>query len=125
MKRDYEVGLYKHNKEAYENVVKMFEQNDKVCIIQATGTGKSFVALQLMYDFLKTNPNRHVKFLAPQNGILEQLREHIKSLNVDSSVFNNVEFLTYQSLLNMTRKEIEDMDIDLMITDDFHRLAAP
>ena len=125
MKREYEVGLYEHNKEAYENVVKMFEQNDKVCIIQATGTGKSFVALQLMYDFLKTNPNRHVKFLAPQNGILEQLREHIKSLNVDSSVFNNVEFLTYQSLLNMTRKEIEDMDIDLMITDEFHRLGAP
>ena len=125
MKREYEIGLYEHNKEAYENVVKMFEQNDKVCIIQATGTGKSFVALQLMYDFLKTNPNRHVKFLAPQNGILEQLREHIKSLNVDSSVFNNVEFLTYQSLLNMTRKEIEDMDIDLMITDEFHRLGAP
>ncbi len=125
MKREYEIGLYEHNKEAYENVVKMFEQNDKVCIIQATGTGKSFVSLQLMYDFLKTNPNRHVKFLAPQNGILEQLREHIKSLNVDSSVFNNVEFLTYQSLLNMTRKEIEDMDIDLMITDEFHRLGAP
>ena len=125
MEREYEVGLYKHNKVAYENVVKMFETEDKVCVIQATGTGKSFVALQLMYDFLKNNPERHVKFFAPQNGILEQLREHIKTLNVDSSVFNNVEFLTYQSLLNMTRKEIKDMDIDLMVTDEFHRLGAP
>ena len=125
MEREYEVGLYKHNKVAYENVVKMFETEDKVCVIQATGTGKSFVALQLMYDFLKNNSERHVKFFAPQNGILEQLREHIKTLNVDSSVFNNVEFLTYQSLLNMTRKEIKDMDIDLMVTDEFHRLGAP
>ena len=45
MEREYEVGLYKHNKVAYENVVKMFETEDKVCVIQATGTGKSFVAL--------------------------------------------------------------------------------
>ena len=125
MEREYEVGLYKHNKIAYENVCKMFETENKVCIIQATGTGKSFVALQLMYDFLKNNPDKHIKFFAPQNGILEQLREHIRTLNVDSNIFRNVEFLTYQSLLNMTRKEIEDMDIDLMITDEFHRLGAP
>ena len=125
MEREYEVGLYKHNKIAYENVCKMFETENKVCIIQATGTGKSFVALQLMYDFLKNNPDKHIKFFAPQNEILKQLCAHIKTLNVDFHVFDNVEFLTYQSLLNMTRKEIEDMDIDLMITDEFHRLGAP
>ena len=74
MAEEFEIGLYSHNAVAYKNVKEMLKEKDKVCIIHATGTGKSFISLQLIYDTLK-NSNKKILFLAPRNGILEQIQE--------------------------------------------------
>ena len=50
------IELYKHNKDAYEKIEKMFEQEDKVAIVHATGTGKSFISLKWLYE----NRNTHL-----------------------------------------------------------------
>jgi superfamily II DNA or RNA helicase len=51
------VDLYKHNKVAFEKVETMLKTKDKACIVHATGTGKSFIALKLIYDFIMENPD--------------------------------------------------------------------
>lgn len=53
------VGLYEHNIESYEKVKEQFEKDNTVALIQATGTGKTYNALQLAYD----NPNEKIIYV--------------------------------------------------------------
>ena len=126
MAEEFEIGLYSHNAAAYKNVKEMLKEKDKVCIIHATGTGKSFISLQLIYDTLK-NSNKKILFLAPRNGILEQIQEHISNLplNIDRTIFKKGLVLeTYDSLLTKSRSELENLPIDLLICDECHRIGA-
>ena len=126
MAEEFEIGLYSHNAVAYKNVKEMLKEKDKVCIIHATGTGKSFISLQLIYDTLK-NSNKKILFLAPRNGILEQIQEHISNLplNIDRTIFKKGLVLeTYDSLLTKSRSELENLPIDLLICDECHRIGA-
>ena len=119
--------LYKHNAEAYEKVKKSMETNDRTCIVHATGTGKSFIALQLMIDFLEANPNKHIYYITPLNGIKRQIIEHVEKLQLPEEVkkmLNNVEFVTYQALTTKSRNELNNLDVDLLIIDEFHHLGA-
>ena len=45
-----ELELYKHNKKAYEKVEAMFEHENHVAIVHATGTGKSFISMKWLFD---------------------------------------------------------------------------
>lgn len=117
------VGLYKHNEISYDKVKDAFKTSDVVGIVQATGTGKSYNALQLCYD----NKDKKIIYVVPSLGIIE----HIKSIideNPNLSLerdFKNVEFRTYQSFLNLSKKEMESISCDLIIDDEFHHLGAP
>ena len=86
------VELYKHNKFAYEQVKSMFQTQQKCCVVHATGTGKSFIALALVYDFLMENPDSKVMLLAPLNGIGSQIKEHIATMDLPDGAFNNLQF---------------------------------
>jgi len=123
MEMKYELGLYEHNAKAYELSKKMLEEENMACIIHATGTGKSYVALQLIYDYIKENNNKRIVFLTPLNGIKDQIKEHIKNSNVPSNFFDNVEFLSYSALLNMTKEEFNN--IGFCVCDEFHHVKAP
>ena len=117
------LGLYNHNIESYEKIVKAFEKENIVGIVHATGTGKSYNALQLALD----NKDKKIIYITPSNGIIEHLKKIINdNLNLDlKKDFPNLEFRTYQSLINLSREEIVDLDVDLLITDELHHLGAP
>lgn len=119
------VELYKHNKFAYEQVKSMFQTQQKCCVVHATGTGKSFIALALVYDFLMENPDSKVMLLAPLNGIGSQIKEHIATMDLPDGAFNNLQFNLYQSLVAKTEQELEQMDFDLLVLDEFHHIGAP
>ena len=55
------VKLHKHNAETYKKLVSMFAENDRVCAVQPTGTGKSFLILKLIED----NPDKQFLITAP------------------------------------------------------------
>ena len=116
--------LYKHNAVAYEKVKETMQSNDRTCIIHATGTGKSFIALQLMMDYLEASPNNHIYYITPLNGIKEQINEHINALGLPQEIFNNIEFVTYQALTTKSRNELESLNIDMLVVDEFHHLGA-
>lgn len=117
------VGLYEHNANSYNVVKESFKEQDIVGIVHATGTGKSYNALQLAYD----NKNKKIVYVVPSKGIIEHIRKIIdNNPNLDfESDFPNLEFRTYQSFINMDIDEISEMDIDVLILDEFHHIGAP
>ena len=123
MNKYTKVGLYDHNVESYEKIKKGFSDKDIVSIIHATGTGKSFNALQLAYD----NKDKKIVYIVPSNSIIEHLKEIINendNLNLEKD-FLNLEFKTYQSLINMSEEELTTLDMDMLIVDEFHHIGAP
>ncbi len=117
------VGLYEHNIESYEKVRKQFEKDNFVALVQATGTGKTYNALQLAYD----NPNEKIIYVVPGISIIEHIKEVINSNpNLDlERDFKNVEFRTYQSFINLSSKELKELNVSLLILDEFHHIGAP
>lgn len=117
------VGLYKHNIKSYEKIKDAFKTNNAVALVQATGTGKMYNALQLMYD----NKDKQILFVVPSNGIIEHIYTTINDnpkLDLERD-FSHVEFRTYQSLVNMSKEELENIDVDMLILDEFHHIGAP
>ena len=117
------IGLYDHNIESYEKVKEGFIKQDIVAIVHATGTGKSYNALQLAYD----NQDKQITYVVPSNSIIEHIRKIIddnSNLKL-SRDFSNLKFRTYQSFIDMDKEEIEKLDIDMLILDEFHHIGAP
>ena len=117
------LGLYKHNIDSYENIKNAFTKQDIVGIIHATGTGKSYNALELALD----NKDKKIVYVVPSNGIIEHIKKIIEdNPNLDIvRDFPNLEFRTYQSFISLSREEIEDISCDLLILDEFHHIGAP
>lgn len=91
-------------------------------IVHATGTGKSYIFLQLCLD----NPSSKTLFVAPSNAIIEHIKEVIKECGLSlEKDFPNLKFCTYQSLTNKTDEELEKLDIDMLCLDEFHHIGAP
>ena len=118
------IGLYDHNADSYNQVKSSFESgNDVVAIVHATGTGKSYNALQLAYD----NKDKKIVYVVPSNGIIEHINKIIEdNPNLDlKRDFPNLKFRTYQSFISLSEDEISDIDCDLLILDEFHHIGAP
>ena len=117
------LNLYEHNIEAFNRVLNAYNYGeDKVAILQATGTGKSYVALRLAYEY----KDKKVLYISPSGAIIEHIKNIIDNNGLDiNRDFSNLKFGTYQSLINLSREEIADLDVDLLITDELHHLGAP
>ena len=117
------LNLYEHNKRSYEKVKEAFERGEKVVgIVHATGTGKSYNALQLALD----NPNKRITLIAPHNSILEHIEEIINESGLSlEKDFSNLTLMNYQSLINLSRTELAELPIDILVLDEFHHIGAP
>ena len=117
------LNLYEHNEETSSKVFDAFNNDEKrVAIVQATGTGKSYVALNLLLKY----KDKKALYIVPSNAIIEHLKEIISKNNLSiEKDFPNLEFRTYQSLINLSREELSKLDIDLLVTDELHHLGAP
>ena len=123
MNNDNILNLYEHNEETSSKVFDTFNKDEKrVAIVQATGTGKSYVALNLLLKY----KDKKALYIVPSNAIIEHLKEIISKNNLSiEKDFPNLEFRTYQSLINLSREELSKLNIDLLVTDELHHLGAP
>ena len=115
--------LYNHNIDCYEIIKEKYKQGENIVgTKRATGTGKSYIGLQLALD---NNQSQGI-YLAPLKGIFEHLQEIISNdPNVTMDDFKNLNFMTYQSLVYMSYEEIKNLKCDFLVMDEFHHLGAP
>lgn len=118
------VGLYEHNAESYKKIKSAYERGQNVAgIVHATGTGKTYNALELAYD----NKDKKIIYVVPSTGIIEHIKKMIEdNPNLDlKKDFPNLEFRTYQSFISLSKEEIQNIQCDLLILDEFHHIGAP
>lgn len=101
--------LYPHNRETYKDALTMLSRTHKCAIIQFTGTGKTFITMELLNSIFK---DMRVLYVVPNVSIEHSIKLY------DEWNYDNVVFTTYSNLKNCT-----DM-FDVLILDELHRAGA-
>lgn len=115
------INLYKHNLETYEKIKNIIQSNNKTCIIQPTGLGKSYLILKLIEDYAENG--RDIIVIEPQKYIFEQLQKKIKKYELPK---DNVKFISYSALSKLNNEKIQDYQSPkLVLIDEMHRAGAP
>lgn len=113
------VVLYEHNLQTYQTMKSMFDINNRVGIVQPTGTGKSFIYLKWIED----NCNDSFVLFSPSIEIFTQLKEYAEASD-ELELLDSVQMITYQTLLYMAQEEVDSINPDKIILDEFHRTGA-
>lgn len=128
-----ELGLQKHQQDAYKSVKKAYKTRNKASVVIPTGCGKSFIALQLMAD----NKDKRILFMAPTNAIKNQMYNYIAKYIVGEEpsrerparmiadeYFPNLKIMLYPSLLKVKDEQMKKLNADIIIMDELHRTGA-
>ena len=127
------IQLRPYQQRSVEKTDEIFEDNRFASVILPTGGGKSFVA---MTELMK-HQNEDILYLAPQNEIIEQMKDNIIKYihgpintvgrskdEIIADVFPNIKFSTYPHLLAEEGKEIVEKQYGFMVLDELHRTGA-
>lgn len=115
-----ENDLKPHNKETYGKLKAILQTNNKTCIIQPTGSGKSYLILKLIEDYAAFG--RDIIIIEPQKYIFEQLQKKMDKYGLRK---DNVKFLTYSALGKLNDEKIQEYQSSkLVIIDEMHRAGA-
>ncbi len=109
-----QIDLYAHNKVAYDAVNKLWKQSKYVAVVQATGTGKSYIIAKVLSDF---QAERKL-VMAPSRYILKQQREKVPWAT------QSTRFMAYAGAANLSNSKIKELDLKLIVLDEFHRCGA-
>jgi len=115
-----ENDLKPHNKETYGKLKDILQTNNKTCIIQPTGSGKSYLILKLIEDYAAFG--RDIIIIEPQKYIFQQLQNKIDKYGLRKQ---NIKFLTYSALGKLNDEKIQEYQSPkLIIIDEMHRSGA-
>lgn len=107
--------LKPHNRYTYKEVKAILENEKRVAVSNATGTGKSFIILQMLFDYL----DRKSILIAPSKEIIMQLK------NIAPWCVKSCKFYTYSKLAAMDRSgKLNDINVELILLDELHRAGA-
>lgn len=107
--------LKPHNRYTYKEVKTVLANNKRVAVSNATGTGKSFIILQLLFDYLAEESI----VIAPSNEIITQLK------SIAPWCVKRCKFYTYSKIAAMERSnKLKDIKTDLILLDELHRAGA-
>lgn len=113
------IRLFHHNTEAYEAANAMLKEKGKAAVIHPTGTGKSFIGFKLCED----NPDKTICWLSPSEYIFKTQLENLAAVS-DGWTPENLKFFTYARLSFLTDEEIDDIQPDYIVLDEFHRAGS-
>lgn len=115
------VELYPHNETAYRAIEEGFKRHRIGAVVQATGTGKSF----LLARYIVSHPDARILVIAPNVTILEEIR------NVVGQCVQGVIYRTFQALVRRRGKSDEGeangmpvLKADHILIDEFHHFGA-
>lgn len=104
------IELLDHNKETYKRLCDVLEENNKCALVQATGTGKSYIAGKYIEEHAIT-----VLILVPTNAIADAWEELLAGTEKE------VNIITYRSF---AKKPQNYLDYDVVIADEMHHLGS-
>ena len=107
------VELYPHNEAAYRAVIKGFGQHRIGAVVQATGTGKSY----LLARYIADHAEERILVLAPNITILNEIR---KAVGFHAP---HVCYRTFQSLIYRRENQVV-IKTDHILIDEFHHFGA-
>lgn len=110
--------LFEHNQSAYEAAIAMLAETGKAAVIHPTGTGKSFIGFKLCED----HPDQRILWLSPSEYIFKTQLENWAAAGGES--IDNIVFLTYAKLVNLTDADMAELRPDYIVLDEFHRGGA-
>lgn len=110
--------LFEHNQIAFEAAKKMLKETGKAAVIHPTGTGKSFIAFKLAEE----NPSACFCWLSPSEYIFKTQTENLKKAT--GIVPGNIQFYTYARMMLMEKEQLQRIQPDYIILDEFHRCGA-
>lgn len=104
------IELLEHNEETYKRLCNALEDNNKCALVQATGTGKSYIAGKYIEEHAST-----ALILVPTNAIADAWGDLLRGTKQE------VDIITYQAFA----KEPQNyLDYDLVIADEMHHLGS-
>ena len=143
--------LEPHQKEAYDEVIKLFNEKGRAAVIFPTGCGKSFVTLKYILE----HPDERILFLSPRNVIKDQMYEYViryiggdtrtieeiqKEYGMENNAsaalrmaakeyIPNIECMLYQTILGYGGKDsvneiLGQLKPDVIIVDEMHHLKT-
>lgn len=107
------VELYPHNEAAYRAIMRGFKQHRIGAVVQATGTGKSYLLARYIADHAKEN----ILVFAPNITILDEIRKAV------GFSIPQVTYRTFQSLIR-NREDNGLLRADHILIDEFHHFGA-
>ena len=107
------IELYPHNEAAYRAIRKGFEQHRIGAVVQATGTGKSY----LLARYIADHAAEKILVFAPNVTILDEIRKAVGFQSPD------IRYQTFQSLI-YHRGSCESLKAGHILIDEFHHFGA-
>lgn len=104
------IELLEHNKETYQKLCEVLETNNKCALVQATGTGKSYI----VGKYIEEHADKAL-ILVPTNAISDAWDE------VLSGMEEKFDIVTYQAF---AQEPGNYFDYDLVIADEMHHLGS-
>ncbi|MFI3307872.1 MAG: Helicase associated domain protein [Mycoplasmatota bacterium] len=114
------LDLLPHNEKTGKLVNKRLEKENIASLVHATGSGKSYIAI----NFILENFNKKGLFVVPYNSIKEHIISILKENNL-MYLLDNLEIITYQSLVDLSLEDLKKLKYDYIILDEFHHIGAP
>lgn len=104
------IKLLEHNIEIYKRLCEVLITNNKCALVQATGTGKSYIAGKYIEEHVNT-----ALILVPTNAIADAWTELMSEEEKD------IDIITYQAF---SKEPNNYLDYDLVIADEMHHLGS-
>lgn len=108
------VELFKHNLESYNKMKEVLSKDNKVLLVQATSTGKSFVTMKLLQEDYHELRKLYV---VPKSAVKDNVMLYPEWSNYKT------DFVTYNRLTRLNITRVVD-SYDIFIFDEVHHAGA-
>ena len=123
--------LLPHNLETFQKTISLLENNQRVCFVQATGTGKSWIITALIEVLLQEECQ--ILLLSSKSEIIKQFQtQYLEPLS--RSFLEHNEMVLYQRLESHVHLDLYGSlcyhpdryhDLTCIFADEFHRAGSP
>lgn len=113
------IKLYEHNQKAYDALLDMLGERDRVCVIKPTGTGKFVIIAKMVQD----NPDKRFLLLGTNDYMFNDQMANLAEI-APGFTPENLQFMTYAAAMGMERRNDCVPPYDVIIADEFHHCGA-